>query len=56
MLPLKDNIPTLRFPILTVALIVLNVIVFGIELTWSQDAGSASGQAGQLGASETTWS
>ncbi|MGH2990685.1 MAG: rhomboid family intramembrane serine protease [Solirubrobacterales bacterium] len=52
MLPLKDNIPTLRFPILTVALIVLNVIVFGIEYTWSQDRGSASGRAGQLGASE----
>ncbi|MGH2963182.1 MAG: rhomboid family intramembrane serine protease [Solirubrobacterales bacterium] len=52
MLPLKDNIPTLRFPILTVALIVLNVIVFGIEFTWSQDRGSASGRAGQLGASE----
>jgi membrane associated rhomboid family serine protease len=51
-LPLKDNIPTLRFPILTVALIVLNVVVFGIELSWSQDAGSASGQAGQIGASE----
>jgi rhomboid family protein len=51
-LPLKDNIPTLRFPILTVLLIALNVVVFGIELTWSQDVGSASGEAGQLGASE----
>jgi membrane associated rhomboid family serine protease len=38
--------------VLTVALIVLNVIVFGIEFTWSQDQGSASGRAGQLGASE----
>ena len=52
MLPLKDNIPTLRFPILTVLLIALNVIVFAFELSWSQDAGSASGEAGQLGASE----
>ena len=52
MLPLKDNIPTLRFPILTVLLIVLNVVVFGWEFTLSQDQGSASGQAGRLGASE----
>jgi membrane associated rhomboid family serine protease len=52
LLPLKDNIPTLRFPILVVILIALNVIAFGFELTWSQDAGSASGEAGQLGASE----
>jgi rhomboid family protein len=51
-LPLKEKIPTLRFPILTVLLIALNVVVFGIELTWSQDVGSASGEAGQLGASE----
>lgn len=52
MLPLKDNIPTLRFAILTVVLIGLNLVAFGIELTWSQDGGSAAGTAGQLGASE----
>jgi membrane associated rhomboid family serine protease len=52
MLPLKDNIPTARFPILTVLLIALNVIVFGFELSWSQDPGSASGPAGELGATE----
>jgi membrane associated rhomboid family serine protease len=52
LLPLKDNIPTARFAILTVLLIVLNVVVFAIEFTWSQDRGSASGRAGQLGASE----
>jgi len=51
-IPLKDNIPTARFPILTVLLIALNVIIFAWELTLSQDQGSASGQAGQLGASE----
>jgi membrane associated rhomboid family serine protease len=51
-LPLKDNIPTARFPILTVLLIALNVIVFGWEFTLSQDAGSASGEPGRLGASE----
>jgi rhomboid family protein len=28
MIPLKDNIPTRRFPVLTVALIVINVIVY----------------------------
>ncbi len=28
MIPLKDNIPTRRFPVLTVALIVINVFVF----------------------------
>ncbi len=28
MLPLKDNIPTRRFPVLTVALIVINVLMF----------------------------
>ena len=28
MIPLKDNIPTRRFPILTVALIVANVLMY----------------------------
>ena len=28
MLPLRDNIPTRRFPVVTVALIVANVAVF----------------------------
>ena len=28
MIPLRDNIPTGRFPVLTVALIVINVVVF----------------------------
>ena len=28
MIPLRDNIPTLRFPVLTVALIAINVLVF----------------------------
>jgi membrane associated rhomboid family serine protease len=52
LIPLKDNIPTARFAILTVVLIAINVAIFGWELTLSQDAGSASGRAGQLGASE----
>ena len=28
MLPIKDNIPTLRFPVITVALILINVVMF----------------------------
>jgi membrane associated rhomboid family serine protease len=32
-LPLKDNIPTLRFPIVTVLIIAINVVVFGWQLT-----------------------
>jgi membrane associated rhomboid family serine protease len=46
LIPLKDNIPTSRFAILTVVLIAINVAVFGWELTLSQDPGSASGPAG----------
>jgi membrane associated rhomboid family serine protease len=36
-LPLRDNIPTDRFPILTVILIALNVAVFGWQLTLGSD-------------------
>jgi membrane associated rhomboid family serine protease len=36
MFPLKDNIPTDRFPIVTVALIAINVVVF---LFWQQPSG-----------------
>jgi len=32
MLPLRDFIPTRRFPVLTVSIIVVNIIVFGYEL------------------------
>jgi membrane associated rhomboid family serine protease len=40
-LPLRDNIPTDRFPILTVILIAINVVVFGWQLTLgSEDYGS----------------
>ena len=38
MIPLKDNIPTLRFPVVTVALIVLNVAVFVWQLTYSNSS------------------
>jgi membrane associated rhomboid family serine protease len=37
MLPLKDNIPTARFPVVTVALILINVAVFIWQETYSVD-------------------
>ena len=37
MIPLKDNIPTSRFPVVTVVLIALNVVVFAWQLTFSSD-------------------
>ena len=37
MFPLKDNIPTERFPILTVLLIALNIAVFAWQLSFSGD-------------------
>ena len=53
MIPLKDNIPTIRFPILTVALIAINVAVFAWQLSASGDEGSASSPVLQAaGASE----
>ncbi len=42
MIPIKDNIPTLRFPVVTVALIALNLVVFAWQLTQSTDPGSSS--------------
>jgi membrane associated rhomboid family serine protease len=43
-IPLKDNIPTSRFPIVTVVLITLNVLAFVWQLSLSGEPGSASGQ------------
>jgi membrane associated rhomboid family serine protease len=37
MIPLKDNIPTDRFPVVTVAFIAINVLVFIWQLTYSTD-------------------
>jgi membrane associated rhomboid family serine protease len=42
LIPLKDNIPTARFPIVTVALIAINVAVFVWQLSASGDEGSAT--------------
>ena len=42
MIPVKDNIPTLRFPVVTVALIVINVAIFVWQLTLSSDPNSST--------------
>jgi rhomboid family protein len=42
LIPVKDNIPTLRFPVVTVVLIVINIAVFAWQLTLSSDPGSSS--------------
>ena len=53
MIPLKDNIPTVRFPIVTVVLIAINVAVFVWQLSASGDEGSATAPVLQAaGASE----
>jgi membrane associated rhomboid family serine protease len=39
-IPLKDNIPTGRFPVITLALIVINVAVFAWQLSFSSDVSS----------------
>lgn len=41
MIPIQDNIPTHRFPIVTVLIILLNVLVFGLELLWTEGANAA---------------
>lgn len=51
MLPLKDDVPTARFPIVTVVLIVLNVLVFGYQLTQPGDR-AASPETASAGISE----
>jgi membrane associated rhomboid family serine protease len=42
LIPVKDNIPTLRFPIVTVVLIVINIAVFVWQVTQSSDPGSST--------------
>ncbi len=51
MIPLKDNIPTNHFPVVTVVLIVLNVIVFGWQLSFSGEE-SSSPELATLGITE----
>ncbi len=51
MLPLKDNIPTARFPIVTVVFIAINIAVFVWQLSLSNDPGtSASPNVAELSA------
>ena len=53
MIPLKDNIPTIRFPVVTVVLIAINVAFFVWQLSASGDEGSATSPVLQrAGASE----
>jgi membrane associated rhomboid family serine protease len=42
LLPLKDNIPTSRFPVVTAALILINVVVFIWQLSLSDDPNSST--------------
>jgi membrane associated rhomboid family serine protease len=51
LIPLKDNIPTGRFPILTVLLIVVNIAVFAWQLSFPTDRAS-SPEFSRLGVSE----
>jgi membrane associated rhomboid family serine protease len=51
LIPLKDNIPTGRFPILTVLLIAANIAVFAWQLSFSTDHAS-SPEVSRLGVSE----
>ena len=41
LLPLKDNIPTVRFPIVTIVLIAINVAVFAWQTSLSDEPGSS---------------
>lgn len=51
MFPLKDNIPTERFPIVTVILIALNLAVFVYQLSLPEDRASTAALA-EVGVSE----
>jgi membrane associated rhomboid family serine protease len=51
LIPIKDNIPTSRFPILTVLLIVANLVVFGWQLHFSSSDYS-NARYRELGVSE----
>ncbi len=42
MIPLKDNIPTGRFPLVTILLIIANIAVFAWQLSYSGDPSSQS--------------
>ena len=52
MIPLKDNIATARFPILTLLLIVANIAVFAWQLSFPSDR-AANSELGRLGVAES---
>jgi membrane associated rhomboid family serine protease len=51
LIPLKDNVPTSRLPLVTILLIVVNVAVFGWQLSFS-GSDSSSKELAQLGVTE----
>jgi membrane associated rhomboid family serine protease len=51
LLPLRDNLPTSRFPLITILLIAVNIAVFGWQLTFSTDTSSTT-ELKRLGVSE----
>ncbi len=51
MIPLKDNVPTSRLPLVTILLIVANIAVFGWQLSFS-DSDSSSSKLQLLGVTE----
>jgi membrane associated rhomboid family serine protease len=52
LIPLKDNIPTARFPILTLLLIVANIAIFAWQLSFPSDR-AANSELRQLGVAES---
>ena len=52
MLPLRDNLPTDRFPVVTVVLIAINVLVFAWMLTLG-DSDYSSPELRELGINES---
>jgi membrane associated rhomboid family serine protease len=51
LIPLKDNVPTSRLPLITILLIVINVAVFGWQLSFS-DSESSNSKLQLLGITE----
>ena len=52
MLPLKDNIPTSRFPVITVLFIAINVAVFAWQISLSDERSSSTSPATALSAAD----
>src|SRR5436853_5863714 len=55
MLPLRDNIPSRRFPVVTLALIVINLVVFFQELKLGPDLENFMLSAGIVPVRYTEW-